>query len=111
MKLLFDENLSPSLVTQLVDLFPGSMHIVQLLGGGATDTHLWELAQRDGYAIVSKDNDFRQRSFLSGPPPKIVWLSVGNAGTAAIATLLRIRAADLKRFDADSTAGLLVVNP
>jgi predicted nuclease of predicted toxin-antitoxin system len=29
-----------------------------------------------GYAIVSKDNDFRQRAFLSIPPPKVIWLEL-----------------------------------
>ncbi|MGQ0595384.1 MAG: DUF5615 family PIN-like protein [Gammaproteobacteria bacterium] len=38
--------------------------------------------------MVSKDNDFRQMSFVKGPPPKVIWLSVGNAGTDAIARLL-----------------------
>jgi predicted nuclease of predicted toxin-antitoxin system len=41
----------------------------------------------NGCALVSKDNDFRQLSFLYGAPPKIIWLS-GNAGTDAIAAPL-----------------------
>ncbi len=110
MILLFDENLSPSLVGRVADLFPGSAHTGQLLGDGATDTIVWELARRDGYTIVSKDNNFRQRAFVSGPPPKVIWLSVGNAGTAAVAAILRSRYHDLLSFDGDPTTGLLVVN-
>lgn len=41
----------------------------------------WDYAGFHGFVIVSKDNDFRQLSFLKGPPPKVVWLSIGNAGT------------------------------
>ena len=39
--------------------------------------------------IVSKDTDFRERSYVEGFPPKTIWLDVGNAETVAIAELLR----------------------
>jgi len=92
-KLLFDENLSPRLVQRLEPAYPGSAH-VDLVGlHGRADAEIWEFAGRETYAIVSKDNDFRQLSVLYGPPPKVVWLSVGNVGTAddAITRGLRLR--------------------
>jgi hypothetical protein len=50
----------------------------------------WPTPRRaQGLLIVSKDTDFRERSYVEGFPPKIIWLDVGNAGTAAIAELLR----------------------
>lgn len=70
---------------------------------------IWEFARSHGFAIVSKDNDFRQRSFLSGAPPKVIWLSVGNAGTQQIAALLQRSAETIHRFSRDPEAGLLVV--
>jgi predicted nuclease of predicted toxin-antitoxin system len=39
-------------------------------------------ATEQGFAIVSKDSDFRQRSILSGSPPKVIWLRIGNCTTA-----------------------------
>ena len=39
----------------------------------------------------SSGRSFRQRAFLPGPPPKVGWLSVGNAGADAIASLVRAR--------------------
>jgi predicted nuclease of predicted toxin-antitoxin system len=39
--------------------------------------------------IVSKNTDFRERSFVDGHPPKVIWLDVGNAGTKQVAELLR----------------------
>ena len=108
-KLLFDENLSPARVRLTADLFPGSGHVAALLGDGATDTLVWATARRDGYAIVSKDNDFRRRSFTDVDPPKVVWQFVGNAGTAVIARLLRDRVAELSAFAADATVSLLIV--
>jgi predicted nuclease of predicted toxin-antitoxin system len=108
-KLLFDENLSVRLVALLQAGHPGSAHVEQLLGRGRSDAEAWDYARSNGFAIMSKDNDFRQRAFLLGPPPKVVWLSVGNAGTEAIATLVRARAEDLKRFEANPEEALLVI--
>ena len=109
MKLLFDENLSPSLLDVLAAEFPGSTHIEGLKMRGATDAAVWAFAREHGYTIVSKDNDFRQYAFLYGPPPKVVWLSVGNAGTNAIVRLLKARIATLHAFDGDPEQSLLVL--
>jgi predicted nuclease of predicted toxin-antitoxin system len=109
MKLLLDENLSPRLPALLADLYPGSSH-VDLVGlHGATDTVVWEYAKTEGYVLVSKDNDFRQRSFQYGAPPKVVWLSVGNAGTAIICRLLRESRGDIARFVASAEEALFAV--
>ena len=110
MKLLFDENLSHRLIDLVADEFPGSAHPRQLGMRGASDTALWEYAREKGFAIVSKDNDFRQRVFLDGPPPKVIWLSIGNAGTAAIAGILRSRVAHIEDFDRSAQEGLLVID-
>ena len=109
MKLLFDENLSPRLPDFLHAEFPGSRHLRNVGLLGADDAGVWTLARRDGFAIVSKDNDFRQRSFLEGAPPKIIWLNVGNAGTLAIAELLRREHARILAFEADAESSLLVL--
>lgn len=109
MKLLLDENLSPRLPALVADLYPESSH-VELVGlRGATDTVVWEYAKAEGYVLVSKDNDFRQRSFQYGAPPKVIWLSVGNAGTAVIRRLLREAREEIERFVASAEEALLVV--
>lgn len=87
-RLLFDENLSPHLPRRLEAAFPDSRHVYDLALRGATDLELWLRAAADGFLVVSKDDDFRQLSFLHGAPPKVVWLVVGNAGTEPIAQLL-----------------------
>ena len=105
MKLLLDENLSPRLPALLADLYPKSSHVVR----GTTDTVVWEHAKAEDCVLVSKDNDFRQRSFQYGPPPKVVWLSVGNAGTAVILRLLRESHEEVERFVSSAEEALLVV--
>jgi len=108
-KLLLDENLSPRLVPLLLADYPGTVHVEQALGRGRSDEDIWSYARTHGFAIASKDNDFRQRAFLLGPPPKVVWLSVGNEGTDSIGAILKARLAVLRRFEADPDEALLVV--
>ena len=109
MKLLFDENVSQRLVGLLAGEYPGSTHVRDAGLTGAADSLIWEYARDHGYAIVSKDDDFRQRSFVEGAPPKVVWLQVGNAGTTAIAALLREEAARLRAFEGEGESSLLIV--
>jgi predicted nuclease of predicted toxin-antitoxin system len=108
-KFLFDENLSPRLIRRIAPLFPGSQH-VDLVGlQGRIDFEIWEYAGIHDFTIVSKDNDFRQISFLKGPPPKVVWLSVGNAGTRAIGDLLQRSHERIIAFAENPEEGLLVL--
>lgn len=108
-KLLFDENLSFRLASLLGEAFPGSMHVDDVGLHGCPDDDLWRYAGRHGLVLVSKDNDFRQLSFLRGAPPKVVWLRIGNAPTKAVADLLISREADLEAFLRDADAALLII--
>ena len=81
MKILFDANLSPALVTRLAAEYPGT-----------------------------KDTDFRERSFVEGFPPKVIWLDVGNAGTAPIEALLRSERHRVDTFATATDASLLILS-
>ena len=109
MKLLFDENLSPRLVMELQTIFPQSAHVTSVGLRGQPDDTVWCYARDHDAVIVSKDNEFRQLSFLKGPPPKVIWLAVGNAGTGAIAALLRQSRPQIDAFVASPEEGLLVL--
>ncbi len=89
LKLLFDQNLSSLLVRSLADLYPDSAHVRELGLHEADDETIWNYAAIHEFVIVSKDSDFHQLSFLRGHPPKVIWLRLGNAPTAAVAVLLR----------------------
>jgi predicted nuclease of predicted toxin-antitoxin system len=108
-KLLFDQNLSRHLVAQLRDVFPESEHVTMLGLGTATDQEIWEHAREHGHVIVSKDSDFRQLAFLHGPPPKIVWLRVGNASTATILHVLLEHVEAIEAFSVSQDEALLVL--
>lgn len=109
MKLLFDENLSHKLVDLLATEFPGSIHVRSVDLAGKPDSSVWEYAGQNGFAIVSKDGDFRQRSLMHGAPPKFIWVQTGNTGTAEIAKLLRRHAERLEQFGRESESALIVV--
>ena len=64
MKLLFDENVSHTLAQMLADVFPGCSHVTNAGLRGAEDRQIWQYAQKEGFAIVSKDTDFRERSYV-----------------------------------------------
>ncbi len=108
MKLLLDANLSWKLVAAARRWFPGSEHVVAAGLGGATDRDIWEYAKSNGFAILSKDTDFRQLSFLYGAPPKVIWLNIGNRPTSEIAAMLEQQHGAVQRFD-DSAEALLVI--
>jgi predicted nuclease of predicted toxin-antitoxin system len=97
-KLLFDESLAPILVELLSDIYPGSRHARDLGLQSSPDRDVWEYAARTGFVIVSKDADFRQRSFLQGHPPKVVWIRLGNCSTRQITVLLRERHNEIEAF-------------
>ena len=109
MKLLLDQNLSPKLVNQLVDLFPDSTH-VQMVGlDAAGDAEVWNYARDNDYFIVSKDVDFSDRSTIHGMPPKVIWLRRGNCSTPTVERILRNHYSDIESFAGDLDRGILVL--
>ena len=109
MRLLFDQNLPPRLVRSLADLYPDSMHVRDLGLKAADDETVWAYAVEHELAIISKDSDFRQRSFLFGPPPKVVWIRRGNCSTTEIEAILRTHYDDLLAFDQDEEGSFLAL--
>jgi predicted nuclease of predicted toxin-antitoxin system len=97
-KLLLDENLSPRLIEQLSDLYPGSAHVHQCGLASTDDAAIWEFAKSNGFTIVSKDSDFQERSILSGSPPKLIWVRARNCTTAEVESLLRSALSAVTRF-------------
>jgi predicted nuclease of predicted toxin-antitoxin system len=109
LRLLFDENLSPRLVKLLAESFPNSLHVDDVGLRGCSDGDVWSYARERGFVLVSKDNDFRQLSFLRGAPPKVVWLRIGNAPTKAVVDLLCSRKEDVESFVRDTETALLAI--
>lgn len=109
MRLLLDENLSERLVRTLAPRFPDSLHVRTLDMGGASDADVWSLAIRNDCVLVTRDEDFVSLSVVRGPPPKVIWLNVGNARTEAVARLLLDSADGIESFVAHPDAGFLAL--
>ena len=107
MKLLFDENLSPKLTKLLSDVYPDSTHVRDVGLARADDDVVWEYAAKRGFAIVSKDADFHQRSFVHGHPPKVVWIRRGNCSTVEIERILREHEVETAAFECDPNGAFL----
>ncbi len=108
-KLLFDQNLSPRLVSLLIDLFPGSSHVSTLGMGDASDQVVWNYAALEGFIIVTKDADFNDFTVALGFPPKVVWIRRGNCSTKTLEGLLRANYLAIENLSTDSNIGLLTL--
>lgn len=109
MKLLLDENLSPRLVELLRDSYSDIVHVRDVGLASANDDAIWRFAASNARTIVTKDEDFNQRAFLLGPPPKVVWVRVGDATTADISRLLCNHHSDIAAFERDPEVALLAL--
>jgi predicted nuclease of predicted toxin-antitoxin system len=109
-KLLLDENLSPQLVESLADLYSDLKHVHGCNLGGADDNAVWEYAKAHGFAIVSKDSDFAERSVLDRNSPKVIWIRIGNCSTAEIETLLRSVNETIRSFIEDDEETCLLLD-
>jgi len=107
--LLLDENLSFRLVRRLGDAFPGIRQVKEVGLERAEDGAVWSWARAHDLAIVSKDDDFRQRAQYFGAPPEVVWLCAGNCATDDIERLLRARDGDIKAFLDEPETAILVL--
>lgn len=110
LRLLFDNNLSWRLVRRLAELYPGSAHVRDVGLERAEDDVVWTHAARHAFMIVSKDDDFLPRSLVRGPPPKVLWVRLGNCTTGDIEALLRSRHADILAFAAEGGEALLALS-
>lgn len=109
MKLLFDQNLSYKLVSELTDLFPDSTH-VRLLGlEKASDDEIWDYAENEGFVIVTQDSDFNEKGLLFGFPPKVIWLRCGNVQSKEIKTILTKNVKAITSFNQDEDLGCLEI--
>lgn len=55
--------------------------------GNASDSVIWDRAMKSGAAIVTKDEDFAQRSLLDPNGPAIVWIRLPNTRRVELLTL------------------------
>ena len=109
MKLLFDENLSRTLVARLQDIFPGSNHVVLLGLEHTPDKEIFRYARENEFVLVTKDSDFNDLVAVSTDAPGIVWVRTGNCTTTDLELLLRKHALQIAEVSASRNVGLLML--
>lgn len=83
-RFLVDAQLPPSLADWLTLRGHESTHVTRIGLGAASDTSIWQHALRDNVILVTKDDDFVQRSTLTDAAPIIVWVRLGNCRNTAL---------------------------
>ncbi len=105
--LLLDENLSPKLAARLDGDFPGVKHVLHVGLDNEDDSRIWRYAKSEGYAIVTKDKDYLAFVRRYGPPPKVVFLTIGNCRLAILEIHLKTNRKKICAFLDDRDSGLL----
>jgi predicted nuclease of predicted toxin-antitoxin system len=109
MKLLFDHNLPPRLVSRLRELFPHSEHVFTIGLDQASDLQIREYAKGEDLVIVTKDADFSDLWVLRGFPPKVIWIRRGNCSANDLEQLLREHHQQIEALSSDPLSGVLTL--
>jgi len=81
MKFLVDAQLPPALARWLTAQGHEAAHVADIGLGAADDMSIWRHACADGYALISKDDDFVLLR-LREPEAKLIWVTMGNCSKA-----------------------------
>ena len=70
------------------------------------DSRVLDYAKNNDFMIVSKDVDMHDLRLVSGNPPKVIWLRLGNCSTLQVENLLRRDFDVIKLFYEDESVSL-----
>lgn len=97
------------MVELLADTFADSLHVRSVGLDRADDAAVWRFARDRGFAIVTKDSDFQERSQLADSSPRVVWIRRGNCSTLVIESVLRQHAPRITGLEHDQDTRFLVL--
>jgi predicted nuclease of predicted toxin-antitoxin system len=109
MKLLFDQNLSPSLAAYFKDSFEVSLHVKDIELDTSDDRIVWEYAKSNHFTIITKDSDFNNIVSLYGFPPKVIWVRRGNCSTNLIKDIIETHIEIIMKFIDNDENGILSI--
>lgn len=82
-----DAQLPPALADWLAEWGVASRHVSQLGLLAASDVEIFAAARLARAVVVTKDEDFVRLLERDGPPPQVVWVTVGNTRNARLREL------------------------
>jgi predicted nuclease of predicted toxin-antitoxin system len=87
--LWIDAQLSPALAPWITGHFGVEAYSVKYLGHrDATDAEIFRAARAVNAVLMTKDSDFRQLLEVNGPPPQVLWVTLGNTSNAQMREIL-----------------------
>jgi predicted nuclease of predicted toxin-antitoxin system len=96
-----DAQLSPALAPWMAERFGIEAYSVKYLGyRNASDREIFRAARQAGAVVMTKDSDFLRLLEQQGPPPQVLWVTLGNTANARMKEALErtfSRAAELLR--------------
>lgn len=85
-----DAQLSPALAPWITEQFGIEAYSVKHLGyRDAADQDIFHAARAAGAVVMTKDSDFLRLQDQHGPPPQILWITLGNTSNARMKEVLR----------------------
>ena len=89
MKIWVDAQLSPHLAPWLNERFGVEAYSVRWLGyRDASDEVIFAAAREADAVVMTKDRDFLNLLDINGPPPRVIWITMGNTSNAHMRTVL-----------------------
>ncbi|MGJ3230655.1 MAG: DUF5615 family PIN-like protein [Oceanicaulis sp.] len=93
--LWLDAHLKPSLAPWIADRFGLVAYSFERLGHLRTaDEKIFALAREADAVVVTKDADFLRLLAANGPPPSVLWLTMGNTSAANLRAVFEARLDD-----------------
>lgn len=90
MILWVDAQLSPHLAPWMTDTLGVEAYSARWLGyRDATDEDIFAAARDAGAIVLTKDRDFPDLLERYGPPPKVIWVTMGNTTNARMREVLQ----------------------
>jgi predicted nuclease of predicted toxin-antitoxin system len=81
--LWIDAQLSPAIAPWLTARFGVEAYSAQHLGHrDSTDARIFRAAREAGAVVMTKDSDFLRLLEQHGPPPQVLWVTLGNTSNA-----------------------------
>jgi predicted nuclease of predicted toxin-antitoxin system len=78
-----DAQLSPSLAPWIQATFGIEAYSVRFLGlRDADDPEIFQRGRSAGAVVLTKDSDFVELLSRFGPPPQVLWVTLGNTSNA-----------------------------
>lgn len=110
LKFIIDTQLPPALKFIFKKHGMDAIHTSEFPRGHLmNDKQIKEIAVKQSRIVVTKDNDFFESYFLTGAPPKVLLIEIGNSRNAKLFRFIEDRIARVKKIFANDKCDLIVL--